>query len=82
MKLVKKLSTVAVSMFFLIGLTCSLILAHGCADIKLLFTSGSEVNMHAVIPLLALSVLIFAAMFLLLWSSYFVRNVVRTLKKA
>lgn len=82
MKLVNKLSMVSVLIFSSIGLTCSLILIHGCADIKLLFTSGTERDMHAIFPLLALGVLIFAALVLLLWISYFIRNVVRTLKKA
>ena len=82
MKLVNKLSMVAVLMFFLIGLTGSLILVHGCADIKLLFSSGAEKDMHAIYPLLALGVQAFAALLLLLWISYFIRNVVKTLNKA
>ena len=82
MKLVNKLSMVTVLIFSSIGLTGSLILGHGCADIKLLFSSGPERNMHAIFPLLALGVLIFAALVLLLWISYFIRHVVRTFKKA
>ncbi len=82
MKLVNKLSLVTVLIFSSIGLTGSLILGHGCADIKLLFASGPERNMHAIFPLLALGVLIFAALVLLLWISYFIRHVVRTFKKA
>ena len=82
MKLVNKLSMVAVLMFFSIGLTGSLILVHGCADIKLLFSSGAEKDMHAIYPLLALGVQAFAALLLLLWISFFIRNVVKTLNKA
>ena len=82
MKLVNRLSLVALLMFTSIGLTGSLILAHGCADIKLLFSSGTGGDSHSVIPLLALGVQIFAALVLLLWISYFIRNVVKTLKKA
>ena len=82
MKLVNKLSLVTVLIFSSIGLTGSLILVHGCADIKLLFASGTERDMHAIFPLLALAVLIFAALVLLLWISYFVRHVVRILKQA
>ena len=82
MKLVHKLSMVAVLIFSSIGLTCSLILAHGCADFKLLFSSRAGGDPHAFIPLLALGVQIFAALILLLWIFYFVRHVVRSLRQA
>ena len=82
MKLVNRISAVAILVFCSIGAAGGLILLHGCADLKMLFNPNADAQGgHSLIPFFALGVLIFAALVLVLWVSYFIRHVVKTLRQ-
>ena len=82
MKLVNRISAVAILVFCSIGAAGGLILLHGCADLKMLLSPNADTQSgHSLIPLFALGVLIFAALVLVLWISYFIRHVVKTFRQ-
>ena len=83
MKLVNRISAVAVLVFFSIGTAGTLILLHGCADLTLLLhLSRWFSDAHTAIPFLTLGVLLFGAVVMILWILYFIRHVVKTLHRA
>ncbi|MBR7103542.1 MAG: HAMP domain-containing histidine kinase [Lentisphaeria bacterium] len=83
MKLVRRISTVAILVFFSIGGAGALILLHGCADAKMLLKPSQWFSdLHTAIPFLALGCLLFGAIVLILWMRYFISHVVRTLRQS
>ena len=83
MKLVNRFSAVTILVLFSLGLAGALILAHGCADLRLFLTPSLWLkNLHDIIPLLALLTLLGGAVVMLCWIAYFTRHVVKTLRKA